>query len=1179
VSFSSFADSIVQTTEQAVSTLSSSSSNCQQNGTGLTARYSYNSRIITTQVDPTINFSWGTGSPAPGVNPDDFKVEWTGYLEACESGNYEFILETGGTGNANFIVDNLVQLELYGSDQPVGSKNTYFSAGEKHPISISYLNTAPEASVRFSWKVNGDGQEIVPKINLYPNDSAVNNLNLSIRVKANQCSANNLLPNTDSDCRIDGIQVKIADWGTAITDNNATARNSYNGFIGNLPSETYTIIVNDKANNPNYNSYFETKTVTGYQLSSGHSAIDIYLNKAEATNAEPVSHRDDFSVNVYQGLEENGQETWIELADIYVELSSTTSAYAKKTDMFGSAVFESVDISAEYELKVNDYESEKNYGYSSVSIGEIRLTDYLVSEEDQGIVINYYQLNIFLTPKPTDIIYALGNVVDGEDLSVISNIDMHVTLYKKDGGYQSKSVTSEAIASCPESVYCPDRVYKGNYFVKFEAYKEEIDRIEFGVTRAVSQYSKPIEIKTVYTTSIDAFWREDFLDAYVAVASYWLERVEGDLSIRIDYYNAQTGESIRLNSNEVISNELELEYSDYDNEKAYFGKTFSGDKTLFDIHKFNYNSAFRMYYYLETSNYQYVEEVLLKNSLNRYSVYLIPINSTGAVYCQSISGLDFCTYYYAKDEIFNNREYVARMEQISVILGELSNQTKVSDFYIFVFPDHDRNNCAARQENSVKLFGINKKVIGLNLFFLEYPINNGAMSTLFHEFGHLADFQFDISGNYGGVIAGQFNKMLVALKLNKCYEDYPSCFTHYQTNNRLESWADFFKLYISNPLVDLPCNTQGASDFRNVIEFFANNQDSNNSCMSKECKNILLFYYQYMRENFPNLQSFKPTDTISKEDSNQSSVIALSKTTTKPQIVLAAGNSMQEYNNLMSDLGYHLVSPIKIDTIAKLSDMNLSSEHIAEGIWLRNNYNTMTTREKIAMQTNIYTTMVSNYITQSSSTQAIKMVIEIANNFITNMFTKIGVKTTVWLDASGRVLDQKNNPIRDTQIMIGNKSGYIDKDGYFKVKGLERTKSGVLQIKVYDPNIDEYFSVRVNAKITIPRDQKRDITKLNIKVIRSYNWFQGTVYNTEGRPLNTGTLKAIYEGRVTNLVTCPINSQGKFSCALPHGKYSFALYHKNKRVYPKSTKNMTGHLLSDVTTLNKVTDAEIRLDR
>src|SRR5262249_28268836 len=61
--------------------------------TGLTGQYFDNqdfTALKVTRVDPIVDFSWGTGSPAPGVAADTFSVRWTGQVLAPTSGTYFF---------------------------------------------------------------------------------------------------------------------------------------------------------------------------------------------------------------------------------------------------------------------------------------------------------------------------------------------------------------------------------------------------------------------------------------------------------------------------------------------------------------------------------------------------------------------------------------------------------------------------------------------------------------------------------------------------------------------------------------------------------------------------------------------------------------------------------------------------------------------------------------------------------------------------------------------------------------------------------------------------------------------------------------------------------------------------------------------------------------------------------
>lgn len=62
-------------------------------GTGLQGNYysgtAFNT-LVTTRTDATVNFNWGSGSPASGVPVDNFSVRWEGSVKADHSQTYTF---------------------------------------------------------------------------------------------------------------------------------------------------------------------------------------------------------------------------------------------------------------------------------------------------------------------------------------------------------------------------------------------------------------------------------------------------------------------------------------------------------------------------------------------------------------------------------------------------------------------------------------------------------------------------------------------------------------------------------------------------------------------------------------------------------------------------------------------------------------------------------------------------------------------------------------------------------------------------------------------------------------------------------------------------------------------------------------------------------------------------------
>src|SRR5579863_6161504 len=63
-------------------------------GSGLHADYFSNQNLTApatlSRTDATVNFNWGTGSPASSLPSDHFSVRWTGQVEALYSQTYTF---------------------------------------------------------------------------------------------------------------------------------------------------------------------------------------------------------------------------------------------------------------------------------------------------------------------------------------------------------------------------------------------------------------------------------------------------------------------------------------------------------------------------------------------------------------------------------------------------------------------------------------------------------------------------------------------------------------------------------------------------------------------------------------------------------------------------------------------------------------------------------------------------------------------------------------------------------------------------------------------------------------------------------------------------------------------------------------------------------------------------------
>ncbi|HUQ54178.1 glycoside hydrolase family 3 C-terminal domain-containing protein [Lentzea sp.] len=126
--------------------------------TGLRADF-YNNRGLSgtpavSRSDSVIDFNWLTGSPAPGVNADNWSARWVGTLTAPVTGTYRFAL-TSDDGSSLYIdgrqvVDNWGD---HGTETRWGSVD--LQAGVPHQVVVDYSEAAGFANLSLDWYAPG----------------------------------------------------------------------------------------------------------------------------------------------------------------------------------------------------------------------------------------------------------------------------------------------------------------------------------------------------------------------------------------------------------------------------------------------------------------------------------------------------------------------------------------------------------------------------------------------------------------------------------------------------------------------------------------------------------------------------------------------------------------------------------------------------------------------------------------------------------------------------------------------------------------------------------------------------------------------------------------------------------------------------------------------------------------
>ena len=147
-------------------------------GTGLRGEYFNNvnlaAPVVVSRVDATVNFDWGQGSPASGVNIDFFSVRWSGQVEAPVSGNYTF--STTNDDGLRLWVNGQLLIDDWNGHAPKDNTGPTISltAGQKYDIRVEYFDNIYGAVVQVKWAYPGQGQQIVPQQRLYPASGTTN---------------------------------------------------------------------------------------------------------------------------------------------------------------------------------------------------------------------------------------------------------------------------------------------------------------------------------------------------------------------------------------------------------------------------------------------------------------------------------------------------------------------------------------------------------------------------------------------------------------------------------------------------------------------------------------------------------------------------------------------------------------------------------------------------------------------------------------------------------------------------------------------------------------------------------------------------------------------------------------------------------------------------------------------
>jgi glucose/arabinose dehydrogenase len=274
------------------------------NGTGLTGRYynnpnkGFDTPVILTRTDATINFSWGTASPGTGVNADGFTARWTGQVLPTFTEEYTFYVVSDD--GIRLWVNNVLLIDKWVDQGGVEwSGKINLNAGQKYDIKLEYYENAGNAVSQLLWSSAGQAKQIIPATQLFPENTPPTTTVPSIitqpvsQIVTEGNAVSFTLAATGSaplsyqwlknNVIIAGANSNSYSFTSASTDNGAKFKCVVSNSAGSTTSNEVTLSVNPPPSNP--------------PSSAGSGLTANYFNQYAGFTSTPVLSRIDNNVN------------------------------------------------------------------------------------------------------------------------------------------------------------------------------------------------------------------------------------------------------------------------------------------------------------------------------------------------------------------------------------------------------------------------------------------------------------------------------------------------------------------------------------------------------------------------------------------------------------------------------------------------------------------------------------------------------------------------------------------------------------------------------------------------------------------------------------------------------------------------------------------------------------------
>lgn len=140
---------------------SGSAGNCAQLNTSYYNNTTLTGVPVLTRLEPNVSGTWGSNSPGPGVNADNFSAAWSGYITAPTTDTYT--LSMWYDDRLRLYIDNVLVADHWATGCCVVRTMTYdFIAGQTLPFKIEMSEGGGGAGAYIDWSYTGQTRIRIP---------------------------------------------------------------------------------------------------------------------------------------------------------------------------------------------------------------------------------------------------------------------------------------------------------------------------------------------------------------------------------------------------------------------------------------------------------------------------------------------------------------------------------------------------------------------------------------------------------------------------------------------------------------------------------------------------------------------------------------------------------------------------------------------------------------------------------------------------------------------------------------------------------------------------------------------------------------------------------------------------------------------------------------------------------